>query len=126
MRRLVARRGKGGGHGRTAGGWIDASRLALAERGRLQSTIAEKLALELRKKPDRLSRLHLRPPEPPAQTMQSTPSVPSAPSAPATQSTPPEPQPPSPAAPALAPATASPAATAEPAASPTPVAQLRE
>ncbi|HXO41516.1 MAG TPA: DHHA1 domain-containing protein, partial [Thermoanaerobaculia bacterium] len=61
MRRLIGRRGKGGGHGRTAGGWIDASRLAAGERTRLQTAIAAKLATELRKKPDKMTRLALRP-----------------------------------------------------------------
>jgi nanoRNase/pAp phosphatase (c-di-AMP/oligoRNAs hydrolase) len=61
MRRLIGRRGKGGGHGRTAGGWIDASRLADGERGRLQTAIGERLALELGKKPDKLARLVLQP-----------------------------------------------------------------
>jgi nanoRNase/pAp phosphatase (c-di-AMP/oligoRNAs hydrolase) len=61
MRRLIGRRGKGGGHGRTAGGWIDASRLAAGERARLQTAIAAKLATELRKKPDKMTRLALRP-----------------------------------------------------------------
>jgi len=62
MRRLIGRRGKGGGHGRTAGGWIDAARLAAgAERARLQSAIAGKLAVELRKNPDKMTRLVLRP-----------------------------------------------------------------
>ncbi len=60
MRRLIGRRGKGGGHGRTAGGWIDASRLAAGERTRLQTAIAAKLAAELRKKPDKMTRLALR------------------------------------------------------------------
>jgi hypothetical protein len=61
MRRLIGRRGKGGGHGRTAGGWIDASRLAAGDRTRLQTAIATKLAAELRKKPDKMTRLALRP-----------------------------------------------------------------
>jgi nanoRNase/pAp phosphatase (c-di-AMP/oligoRNAs hydrolase) len=61
MRRLIGRRGKGGGHGRTAGGWIDASRVADGERGRLQAAIGEKLALELGKRPDKLTRLVLQP-----------------------------------------------------------------
>jgi nanoRNase/pAp phosphatase (c-di-AMP/oligoRNAs hydrolase) len=63
MRRLIGRRGKGGGHGRTAGGWIDAARLAAGERARLQTAIAAKLAVELRKKPDKMTRLALRPAE---------------------------------------------------------------
>jgi nanoRNase/pAp phosphatase (c-di-AMP/oligoRNAs hydrolase) len=61
MRRLIGRRGKGGGHGRTAGGWIDAARLAPGERARLQSAISEKLAFELRKKPDKLAPVELHP-----------------------------------------------------------------
>jgi nanoRNase/pAp phosphatase (c-di-AMP/oligoRNAs hydrolase) len=68
MRRLIGRRGKGGGHGRTAGGWIDAARLGAAERPRLQSAIAARLAVALRKKPEKMTRLVLRPAasEPPA------------------------------------------------------------
>src|SRR5260370_20058506 len=61
MRRLIGRRGKGGGHGRTAGGWIDAAKLGPPERLRLQTAIAEKLAVELRKRPDKMARLQLRP-----------------------------------------------------------------
>lgn len=64
MRRLVGRRGKGGGHGRTAGGWIDAARLGPAERTRLQSALAERLALDLRKRPEKIARLALRPAAP--------------------------------------------------------------
>jgi len=67
MRRLIGRRGKGGGHGRTAGGWIDAARLGEAERARLQSAIAAKLAAELRKKPDKIAPLVLRPGPPAAE-----------------------------------------------------------
>jgi nanoRNase/pAp phosphatase (c-di-AMP/oligoRNAs hydrolase) len=92
MRRLIGRRGKGGGHGRTAGGWIDAARLQAGERARLQAAIAEKLAFELRKKPDKITRLVLRPaapeaaapppvPAPPAPPAVSAPAVPAAPSA---------------------------------------------
>ena len=61
MHRLVGRRGKGGGHGRTAGGWIDAARLGPEERTRLQDALAEKLALDLRKKPEKITRLALPP-----------------------------------------------------------------
>jgi nanoRNase/pAp phosphatase (c-di-AMP/oligoRNAs hydrolase) len=64
MRRLIGRRGKGGGHGRTAGGWIGAAHLGAAERARLQSTLAERLALDLRKKPEKIARLPLRPAAP--------------------------------------------------------------
>jgi nanoRNase/pAp phosphatase (c-di-AMP/oligoRNAs hydrolase) len=100
MRRLVGRRGKGGGHGRTAGGWIDAAHLGPAERGRLQRTLAEKLALDLRKKPEKLARLAL---HPTAETPAATPVTPeSAPGA----------------APASGPESPGPAAPADPAAEP--------
>jgi nanoRNase/pAp phosphatase (c-di-AMP/oligoRNAs hydrolase) len=70
MRRLIGRRGKGGGHGRTAGGWIDAARMGPAELARLQNTIAARLAVALRKKPEKMTRVALRPAagagEPPA------------------------------------------------------------
>jgi nanoRNase/pAp phosphatase (c-di-AMP/oligoRNAs hydrolase) len=59
MRRLVARRGKGGGHGRTGGGWMDASRLAEPERRKLQQAVGERVAQELRKNPDKLAPLAL-------------------------------------------------------------------
>ena len=81
MRRLIGRRGKGGGHGRTAGGWIDAARLATGgERARLQTAIAAKLAVELRKNPDKLTRLALRPAE---KELPSAPVLPAAAAAPA-------------------------------------------
>jgi nanoRNase/pAp phosphatase (c-di-AMP/oligoRNAs hydrolase) len=85
MRRLVGRRGKGGGHGRTAGGWIDAARLSPDERRRLQETLAQRLALELRKNPEKIVPLSLRPPpaEPPAAAPPTPPAAPSSPEAPA-------------------------------------------
>ncbi len=89
MRRLIGRRGKGGGHGRTAGGWIDAARLGLAERTRLQSALAAKLALDLRKKPEKITRLALHPAAaspagaPAAASPAATPAIASAAAAPA-------------------------------------------
>jgi len=59
MRRLIGRRGKGGGHGRTGGGWIDGSKLALDERARLEREIAVRLARELRKNPEKIARIAL-------------------------------------------------------------------
>src|SRR5258708_6920294 len=85
MRRLIGRGGKGGGHGRTAGGWIDAAKLGPPERLRLQTAIAEKLAVELRKRPDKMARLQLRPE--PAGTAEAAPptTTPGAPSPPAAE-----------------------------------------
>lgn len=62
MRRLIGRRGKGGGHGRTAGGWLDASKLGGEERIRAQRDLAERLARELKKNPEKMVRVALRPP----------------------------------------------------------------
>lgn len=61
MNRLVGRRGKGGGHGMIAGGWIDASKVALpAERRDLQKRLGARLARELKKKPERFGKIELR------------------------------------------------------------------
>jgi nanoRNase/pAp phosphatase (c-di-AMP/oligoRNAs hydrolase) len=61
MSRLLRRRGKGGGHGRTAGGWIPAARLSTSERSRLQEGLAARLARELGKNPDKIAKMALRP-----------------------------------------------------------------
>ncbi len=61
MRRLIGARGKGGGHGRTAGGWIDASKIPFAERPRVQREIAARLARELKKNPEKLAPISLLP-----------------------------------------------------------------
>jgi nanoRNase/pAp phosphatase (c-di-AMP/oligoRNAs hydrolase) len=95
MRRLVGRRGKGGGHGRTAGGWIDAARLGAAERVRLQRAISEKLAIELRKKPDKLAPIALHPAAEaaaPAAALPSAPAVAAPPPAPAVAALPAAPE----------------------------------
>jgi nanoRNase/pAp phosphatase (c-di-AMP/oligoRNAs hydrolase) len=61
MRRLLARRGKGGGHGMIAGGWIDASKVnSAAERRELQRRLGARLAKELKKNPEKIGRLALR------------------------------------------------------------------
>ena len=66
MRRLVGRRGKGGGHGMMAGGWVDASKTAPAERGKLQRQFGLKLARELKKSPEKMAKLDLQEKEPTA------------------------------------------------------------
>ncbi|MBW8874232.1 MAG: DHH family phosphoesterase [Acidobacteria bacterium] len=61
MRRILGRRGKGGGHGMIAGGWIDASKMTVpAERRELQRKLGTRLARELKKNPERLARVELR------------------------------------------------------------------
>lgn len=61
MLRLLNRRGKGGGHGRIAGGWVDASKLSGPEdRKKLQRQLASRLAKELKKNPERIAPIELR------------------------------------------------------------------
>ena len=61
MQRIVGRRGKGGGHGMIAGGWIDASRLTSpADRKDLQKRLGARLARELKKNPERIEKIELR------------------------------------------------------------------
>ena len=57
--RLIGRRGKGGGHGMMAGGWVDAGKVAAADRVKLQRQLGVKLARELKKSPEKMSRLDL-------------------------------------------------------------------
>jgi nanoRNase/pAp phosphatase (c-di-AMP/oligoRNAs hydrolase) len=60
MHRLLRRRGKGGGHGMIAGGWVDASKLtAPAERRELQRKLGMRLARELKKNPERIARVEM-------------------------------------------------------------------
>jgi len=66
MARLVGRRGKGGGHGMMAGGWVDASKTAPADRGRLQRQLGMRLARELKKSPEKMAKLDLQEKEPTA------------------------------------------------------------
>jgi len=66
MARLVGRRGKGGGHGMMAGGWVDASKTAPADRGKLQKQLGLKLARELKKSPEKMAKLDLQEKEPTA------------------------------------------------------------
>jgi len=61
MHRLVGRNGKGGGHGMMAGGWVKIT-TGYAENPRsLQDQLARRLAKALRKNPDRLQPIRLKP-----------------------------------------------------------------
>jgi nanoRNase/pAp phosphatase (c-di-AMP/oligoRNAs hydrolase) len=61
MRRLVGSRGKGGGHGMIAGGWMDASRLTSpADRRDQQKRLGARLARELKKNPEKIEKIELR------------------------------------------------------------------
>lgn len=67
MRRLLGRRGKGGGHGMMAGGWIqwEGTRSATAEG--LQKYLAQRLAKILKQNPERLAPIPMKQdPSPPA------------------------------------------------------------
>jgi nanoRNase/pAp phosphatase (c-di-AMP/oligoRNAs hydrolase) len=59
MRKLVGRHGKGGGHGRTAGGWVTIQPAYLAQPGALQAQLAGRFARALGKDPGRISPLVL-------------------------------------------------------------------
>jgi nanoRNase/pAp phosphatase (c-di-AMP/oligoRNAs hydrolase) len=62
MNRIIGRRGKGGGHGMLAGGWIDASKVTgPAERREMQKRLGIRLARELKKNPEKIARIELRP-----------------------------------------------------------------
>lgn len=61
MRRLIGRRGKGGGHGMIAGGWIDAGKVTgPGERREMQKRLGIRLAKELKKNPEKIARIELR------------------------------------------------------------------
>ncbi len=55
MRRLLGRRGKGGGHGMMAGGWIPISKSPDGDPAALHKQLAQRLAKMLKKNPERLS-----------------------------------------------------------------------
>ena len=57
IRRLLGRRGKGGGHGMMAGGWMPLGDASEAEIEALQNSLAKRLAKYLKKNPDRLAPL---------------------------------------------------------------------
>jgi nanoRNase/pAp phosphatase (c-di-AMP/oligoRNAs hydrolase) len=60
MRRLLGKRGKGGGHGQMAGGWIPVAKAAGGDVDALQRQLAARLARLLKKNPDRIERVALR------------------------------------------------------------------
>lgn len=57
MQRLLGRRGKGGGHGMMAGGWIPLSKTSANESAALQDSLTTRLARYLKKNPERLAPL---------------------------------------------------------------------
>lgn len=57
MRRLLGRKGKGGGHGMMAGGWFPLDESTDGEIENLQNSLARRLAKYLKKNPDRLAPL---------------------------------------------------------------------
>ncbi len=61
MRRLLGRRGKGGGHGMMAGGWIELPEGDLTQARGLQDALTGRLAKALKKNPQRLARIELAP-----------------------------------------------------------------
>ncbi len=62
MRRLLGRRGKGGGHGMMAGGWIDIPDGDRQRARGLQESLGSRLAKALKKNPQRLTRVEIGPP----------------------------------------------------------------
>lgn len=86
MHRLLRRRGKGGGHGRIAGGWVDLSKVpGDSDRRRLQRELGECLAKELRKNPEKIARLELREVKREAEAPLGTPRPPRRPDLPASR-----------------------------------------
>ncbi len=74
MNRIIGRRGKGGGHGMLAGGWIDASKVTdAAGRREMQKRLGIRLARELKKNPEKIGRIELRPKEEEAAAQQEIP-----------------------------------------------------
>lgn len=61
MHRLVGRNGKGGGHGMMAGGWVKITTGYADNPRSLQDQLARRLAKALRKNPDKLQPIRLKP-----------------------------------------------------------------
>ena len=59
MRRLIGKRGKGGGHGMMAGGWVSHERAPGGDPALLEHHLTRRLAKYLKKSPDRLKRIGL-------------------------------------------------------------------
>lgn len=70
VRRILGRRGKGGGHGMLAGGWLafpnSAAKSGPKTPEELQRLVAVRLARALRKSPDRIAPIEVGRPKPPA------------------------------------------------------------
>ncbi len=60
MRALVGRRGKGGGHGMMAGGWVETAKAPNGDVKQLQRQLGQRLAALLRKSPEKLARIELK------------------------------------------------------------------
>ena len=69
MRRILGRRGKGGGHGMMAGGWIDCGNGATDCFAELQNRLARRLAKALKRNPERLTPISLSSPPPGAEAL---------------------------------------------------------
>ncbi|MGE5233010.1 MAG: DHH family phosphoesterase [Acidobacteriota bacterium] len=61
MRRLLGKRGKGGGHGMIAGGWVPIEKAPGGDVRALQRQLAARLARALKKNPERIEPLRLEP-----------------------------------------------------------------
>ena len=59
MRRILGRRGKGGGHGMIAGGWIEMAQAGRSDPESVKRQVTRRLAQLLKKNPDRLLPLDL-------------------------------------------------------------------
>lgn len=62
IRRIIGRRGKGGGHGTTAGGWTPITTRWAEDPAALQRQLARRLAKALKKNPEKLSPIAFSPP----------------------------------------------------------------
>jgi hypothetical protein len=62
IRRIIGRRGKGGGHGTTAGGWTPITTGWAEDPAALQRQLARRLAKALKKNPEKLSPVAFSPP----------------------------------------------------------------
>lgn len=59
MQRVIGHRGRGGGHGMLAGGWVALTKVEQADPRPLQQHLAQRLVRILRRKPEKLARLQL-------------------------------------------------------------------
>lgn len=61
MRRLIGTRGKGGGHGMTAGGWVALEKVPRGDADSLERQLAARLAKYLKKNPQRMAPIEMQP-----------------------------------------------------------------